>query len=277
MQKVVIIIPVYKNKLSKSEQASLNQCIKILGKYPLKFICPKDLDINFYEKLLTEKNCNFSFEKFDKNHFKNLMNYSKLLLNKNFYKRFLGYEFLLIYQLDAWIFEDKLEYWCDKNYDYIGAPWFEGFAFANEDSQIMPIAGNGGFSLRKTSSLFNLLSKKYIKIKSFEEISSRRKNKKRGKISEILHTQICLLEYLFQKQRFFSFWKVTNLYEDCAIVKYGKEAYIDFKIAPPDVALQFSFEAQPRRLYEMNNNNLPFGCHAFEKYDFDFWKQFINI
>ena len=30
---------------------------------------------------------------------------------------------MLIYQLDAFVFQDDLAYWCQQNYDYIGAPW----------------------------------------------------------------------------------------------------------------------------------------------------------
>ncbi|MCI8402870.1 MAG: hypothetical protein HFI38_12410 [Lachnospiraceae bacterium] len=46
----------------------------------------------------------------------------------------------------------------------------------------------------------------------------------------------------------------------------------DFHVAPMDIALKFSFEQDVRQCYEQNNNELPFGCHAWEKYDFDFWR-----
>ena len=45
-----------------------------------------------------------------------------------------------------------------------------------------------------------------------------------------------------------------------------------FKVPPNYQALKFSFEAMPSYLYKLNNNVLPFGCHAFEKYESDFWK-----
>ena len=41
-------------------------------------------------------------------------------------------------------------------------------------------------------------------------------------------------------------------------------------------ALRFSFEVNPKSLYKMNNDKLPFGCHGWRKYDPDFWKQFIK-
>ncbi len=49
-----------------------------------------------------------------------------------------------------------------------------------------------------------------------------------------------------------------------------------FKVAPPDDAMKFSFEVQPKRFFEENLRKLPFGCHAWIKYDFDFWKSHIE-
>ncbi len=45
-----------------------------------------------------------------------------------------------------------------------------------------------------------------------------------------------------------------------------------FRVAPIDIALKFSFEQDVRQCFLKNNSQLPFGCHAWEKYDFDFWR-----
>lgn len=274
MKKCVIIIPIYKKILTIAEQQSLEQCIKILGNYPIRFICPNSLDIINYENFIKLTPCDFSFTRFDDKYFKNIKSYSKLLLNKNFYEHFTDYEFMLIYQLDAWVFEDKLDYWCSQNYDYIGAPWFEGYDMADSKSKLMSIAGNGGFSLRKISSILKVLNKDYRNPRSFKYIYEH--SSKRRKISKILNIPIYLFRCIFQMAWYFPLWGITELYEDIVFARYGQKAYKDFRLAPPEVALQFSFETQPHRLFEMNNNQLPFGCHAFEKYNFDFWKQFIN-
>lgn len=273
MKKCIIIIPVYQKTLTNEEQQSLEQCIKILGKYPIRFICPNSLDVINYENLLKLTSCDFSFTKIDDKYFKNVKSYSKLLLNKKFYEQFIDYEFMLIYQLDAWVFEDKLDYWCNQNYDYIGAPWFEGYDLADSKSELLPIAGNGGFSLRKIASILKVLNKDYREPKSIKYIYEHSSKKK--KIFKILNIPIYLCRYIFQLALYFPLWNITDLYEDFVFAKYGQKAYKDFRLAPPETALQFSFETQPRRLYEMNNHQLPFGCHAFEKYDFNFWKQFI--
>ncbi|MEM8909693.1 MAG: DUF5672 family protein, partial [Bacteroidota bacterium] len=49
-----------------------------------------------------------------------------------------------------------------------------------------------------------------------------------------------------------------------------------FKIPNMQEALGFAFELAPRKAYEMNHHQLPFGCHAWEKYDPDFWQPFIG-
>ncbi len=48
-----------------------------------------------------------------------------------------------------------------------------------------------------------------------------------------------------------------------------------FKVPALVTASKFSMEANARMLYKSNNNQLPFGCHAWERYDVEFWKPFI--
>ena len=49
-----------------------------------------------------------------------------------------------------------------------------------------------------------------------------------------------------------------------------------FKIAPVSVALRFAFERQVKKCFELNDFRLPFGCHAWERYDYDFWRPYIE-
>ncbi|RJP46731.1 MAG: hypothetical protein C4548_02170 [Desulfobacteraceae bacterium] len=273
MDKCSIVIPVYKKKSLEMEVLSLKQCVKVLGRYPIIFVCPASLPVDYYQSFAQQNHCNISFERFPDWYFTATSNYSKLLLTKDFYKRFADYEFILIYQLDAWVFEDKLEYWCEQDYDYIGAPWFEGFDLATKDSPMLPIAGNGGFSLRKVSAILKVLNTFYREPKSLRRIIA--EGADNGVIAKSFNFPLSLFKFIFHKERFRPLWATTLLSEDRAIARHAQKACKDFKLAPPDVARRFSFEAQPRRLYEMNGKKLPFGCHAFEKHDFEFWKEFI--
>jgi hypothetical protein len=55
------------------------------------------------------------------------------------------------------------------------------------------------------------------------------------------------------------------------------KSFTNFSIAPYDLAREFSFEMYPAELYKENNGKLPFGCHAWHKYDPFFWEKFIDI
>ena len=50
-----------------------------------------------------------------------------------------------------------------------------------------------------------------------------------------------------------------------------------FKVAPLEVALTFAFETQVKKCFELNQYKLPFGCHAWMKYDLGFWKNCLPL
>jgi hypothetical protein len=51
--------------------------------------------------------------------------------------------------------------------------------------------------------------------------------------------------------------------------------YPDFNVASVEEGLRFAFEVAPKECFELNNLTLPFGCHAWPKYDRDFWKPYL--
>jgi hypothetical protein len=236
MPNVKIIIPAYKNVISEYEKLSLIQCCKIFGKYSLSVVCPGNLDISNYMLVFEEFNVKYDINIFEDKYFVDIETYNKLLLSKSFYERFFDIEFILIYQLDSFVFRDELEYWCEQAFDYIGAPWFSGYNMSNDTSVLLNVAGNGGFSLRKIESFIRLL-----------------KNVNSSK------------------------YMGDNIYEDFFYAHFGPVIDPNFKVAPPHVAMHFSFECQPNKLFQMIGNKLPFGCHAWAKYDPDFWQQFITL
>ena len=62
--------------------------------------------------------------------------------------------------------------------------------------------------------------------------------------------------------------------EDIIWSRIIPEFFPGFKIANTETAIKFSFEANPDRLYQLNNNQLPIGCHAWPKFK-SFWKDYI--
>lgn len=274
MAKVVVIIPIYKESMTKEEEASLKQCIKVLGEYPIRFVCPENLNISMYNNFLACYDINVEFVKFKSDYFSSIIKYNQLMLSLGFYQRFSDYQYMLIYQLDAWVFGDELEYWCSSGYDYIGAPWFVGYNNPGENPKLHQFAGNGGFSLRKIESFIKVLSL----------ISSHKYDSKRIKtIYELdkelqfpFYKKFKILKKYFSKKNSLKYF-LDNVYEDIVIVNCFKCIDKNFKLPISSKALKFSFEVNPEILFEMNNKKLPFGCHAFKKYNYDFWKNYIKI
>lgn len=249
---VSVIIPIYKQQLDANELISLKQCLKVLKKYPIIFIGPGNLDTTAYQNICDD--ASFKLITFPDFYFSNIAGYNQLMLSPVLYKTFLNYKFILIYQLDAYVFKDELIYWCNQNYDFIGAPniphencsntmqFLKGYSkFLATVNKLLKTGhkisnvGNGGFSLRKTRTCYWLLKLLKAKVKVWEP---------------------------YNEDGFFKYW--------------GNLLYPIFKLPTDEKALRFSIEDSPGVSLEKLNGELPFGCHAFEKYEWETWKQFIK-
>jgi hypothetical protein len=267
---VVITIPIYKSEVDDKELASLLNCIKILINYKIVFLAPKSLNTQFYQDLCVGL-IKFNIEKFNDAYFSNLYGYNKLLINNKFYSRFKKYEYILIFQLDAWVFRDDLTYWCKQGYDYIGAPWYEGWAAATTDSKFVGV-GNGGLSLRKVSSHLKVLrSFSYVEspLKLSNEILLEEKHSIKSYIK-------ILLNFTIRNNTFFLF---NNFFynEDRFWGEISSEKFNWFKVPDEVTASKFSMEMLVPTLYLRNNKQLPFGCHGWFKYYQEFWGNHIEI
>ncbi|TFF33703.1 DUF5672 family protein [Mucilaginibacter psychrotolerans] len=254
-QKVAVVIPFYRDTISAFEQIALEQCYNVLAAYPIVAIKPKSL-------LLPAALQGFNFTNtinFEDKYFDGIKGYNTLMLSADFYETFLGYEYILVYQLDAFVFKDELADWCSRNYDYIGAPWlkrktygplkdkfyaFKYYLHTRFDlkkdgipttEQFYNRVGNGGFSLRR--------------VKKFHDLSVLLRD-------EALH-------YLRQNNHRFNedaFWSI-------AVNRRQKSLHIPHY----KVAAGFSVEFEPDRAWQINKGNLPFGCHAWDLY-LDYWR-----
>ena len=236
--KCVIAVPIYKIKFNWDEFNSIKQLFKILSpeKYDIVAYCPNSLDITYYQN-----NFNFKYYYgFFDEYFTNYPNgYNTLMLQAGFYERFNKYEYILIYQPDAWVFKDELEYWINKNYDYIGAPFF--YLISSKYYLNSLNIGNGGFSLRNIN-FFKSFCEKYKTL-----------------IDELVNMNNTYIG----EDHIFMF-----------LEKYG----INININLPSVyeAQQFSWETNPHLYYQFNDHKLPFGCHAYKNIiDNCFWNDFI--
>jgi hypothetical protein len=271
-QLVTVVIPVYKEVLTPDELISLKQSVSVLSKYPVTLVCPGSLNLDKYYDVYPD----FRVEIFDDYFFISIEGYNNLLMSKKFYRRFSNFEFILIYQLDAFVFRDELEYWCNKNIDYIGAPWFEGFDHPEQNARFKGM-GNGGFSLRKVKTHISILRFFYLfyPIKCLYEVHAEYKISKSGSFSKIVH----LLKSYLSRFRFTRKIQNSNqiiMNEDGFWTIVVPKIYFCYKIADVENSIKFSFETNPEKLFLMNDKKLPFGCHAWNKYNLKFWQDFIK-
>ena len=157
-----IVIPAYKEQLDCTEIISLKRLHKVIYEdvkpnsiddfrnwieIPVFFITYNGINIDCYKELYPSA----EIKEFDKKWFESTESFSRLLFTYDFYNSFSKYEYMLMYQLDGYIFKNDIESWCNKGYDYIGAPIIsENSGWKDENDPVWsPKVGNGGISLRK--------------------------------------------------------------------------------------------------------------------------------
>ena len=255
---VTITVPMYKETMTPLEQISFRQLRNILGHYRTVVIKPASLNIN---RLLAE-NPNITAESFDDSYFKGVSGYNRLMMSEELYRRFEDSEYILVYQLDAYVFRDELKAWCDRGYDYIGAPWLprpiHKFPLMRLSSWIKKVycekigkpdnnmirfkVGNGGFSLRKTASHLKAVTELRKMIEFYSANSDS--------------------DTVYNEDVFFSI----------EVNRHG----MGFTYPEWEEALGFSFDIHPETCYRQNGYKLPFGCHGWSKWKTrKFWSPFI--
>lgn len=242
MEQVKVVVPIYKVNFSDLEEKVLINNLNVLSAHTIVFVCPNSLDVERINEI-GKSNC-LEFERFDDRYFDGIDGYNILMLSDEFYNRFIDTEYVLICQTDAFVFRDDLSFWCNKGYDYIGGPWIgspenkfvnwiNGILGKlnlkkNKDRSHLFKVGNGGFSLRRISTFYNVVSNN-------RQIIDSNKGDDRFRIEDL-------------------FWSFKAV-----------ELYPDFKIPYYLEALDFSMDRRPARAVKLNEGRFPFGCHGLNK------------
>lgn len=250
---VAIVTTCYKETLTSDEEISLLHLNRFLGHYDKFAVVPEGTGIclsGFISKPFKEK------------YFTSAAANAELLFSAQFYEAFKEYDYILLYELDALVFSDDLLYWCGKGYDYIGAPWFKSQMRKRYD--FPDAVGNGGFALRRVDSFLKVLEFGHHPWKCVwrEILQAGQKGRFQG-----------LFSHLFDILR--NSPKRTKLIEDRFWSFKAKNYYPEFKVAPVEEGLRFAFETGPRYCFQRNGNKLPFGAHAWPRYDREFWEVYL--
>ena len=149
-KRVAIMVPMPLSELSEDEKISLRHLKKYLGSYDKFLLVPKGSGI------LID---GFSSLELSRQFFGSVQRHNQLLNRLDFWKKFQDYEFVLMYHLDALVFSDQLDYWCNQELDYIGAPFV-----ISKDAQWVTEerVGNGGFALYRKKAIQQVLVNRYL-------------------------------------------------------------------------------------------------------------------
>lgn len=195
--------------------------------------------------------------------------HARLMLSPRFYECFTGYDYVLTYHLDALVFSDRLLEWCDLDLDFIGGPWRD----RNSGDLVV---GNGGFALRRVAGFLRLLSSRDYAADPaarWQEFCASRPAYAR--VLNLPRKYLLHLKLFNSVQRELRTNARMNLSDDTFLADSAPVLAPWFRIAPLKTALRFSFDNAPRQCFDANGGQLPFGCHAWFKWDRAFWEPYL--
>lgn len=266
MKRAAVAIPLAnRSEFTEDEAISLRMLDRHLGGYDRFFILPEGLDV---------RHGDIGKLHFGAHYFGSVAAHKRLLFSDEFYARFERYDFVLIYHLDAAVFSDRLDSWCERGYDYIAPPWIpHPEAPYAGDRNYEGKVGNGGFSLRKIDSFRKVIhSRRLWRDPEYVIRRAISENWRQGRIGEILGALRCFSHrHNGARQEMAAY--AQN--EDHFWAERARHYYPEFRVAPLEVALEFGFECVPSYCYEKNGRRLPFGCHGWNRYERHFWEPFL--
>jgi len=268
-RKVAIVIPL-SDRLEHlpEEELSLRQLSRFLAPYDKFFVAPWEVRREGFRTVI-----------FPRKFFGSTGAHTRMVSWPGFYRQFEDYEYVLIYHLDSLVLSDQLLEWCDAGWDFIGAPWLPG-----PDTPWVKNAavGNGGFALMNVANSLRVLHNRYRDDpKSYwSELMIRH-----GHLLAPLFRFLGFLGRYFKRSRLLNwpleFWERSQhpdrygLNNDYFWATQAVKYLPSFRVATVEEGLKFAFEGAPRKCFEMNGRRLPFGCHAWARYDRAFWEPFL--
>ena len=261
---LVIVTPVYLEELLENELLSIQSVEQHLHQYDRAIISPRKFATN--ANFITRwEGYGYKIIFFDDKHFSSVENHNQFLMSNLLYETFSEYNYMLMAQLDILIFSNSIEYWMNKKLDYVGSPWMTN---DGKETKIVGNGGNGGLSLRNIQTFLKIINSKtfYSKRDLFNILPAYSKLRNIFLIG--LFVQIKPLQsFAHLLKRFFAgkedmFW---SYYAPFFIENYQLPSHED--------TVAFAFERYPKFCYDANQQKLPFGTHAWEKYDIEFWEK----
>jgi hypothetical protein len=147
-KKCCVALITHKESYTKEEEISFLRCLNVFKNRDIYIVIPNNINSSYFNEY-TQKYDNFKIITMDPEWFRSYKTYQKLCCSTDFYKNFTEYDYMLVYQTDCWVYEDRLDEFIELGYDWYGAPW----------PHLGNNVGNGGFCLRKISKMIEITSK----------------------------------------------------------------------------------------------------------------------
>lgn len=259
----VVVIPIYQDRVSGVAKLSVDRAFDVLGRHDIFFVGPRRLQSHL-AGLCQQHGRNAQWATFDNHYFSGIKGYNALMRSRRFYEKFGAFSHILIAQTDTLVLSDELETWCQQDYAYIGAPWFVGGSQPRQPLEFFGV-GNGGFSLRRVADFLRVLEQPR-RIPNFIKAQQGGARGEGSLLRRLKHEWLLAYNFepLFPTSNEDFFWGILV-----------PAACPFFRVPGLAEASRFAFEVEPRQLYALNGGQLPFGCHAWERYDRDFWLQVL--
>jgi hypothetical protein len=268
-KKVAILVPMSsRTELTEEETISMRQLLHHLGAHDKFLLAPEGVSFDFE---------GFETRCYPHRFFGSGAAHGKLLGTLGFYRGFLDYDYVFFYHLDSLAFSDQLDEWCEKGLDYIGPPWIRC-----DDSPWVdrPRVGNGGFTLLRVESALKAITNRYLAQPPYFWYDLFNAHAPRSVIGMVAWLERKfpgvklfrrLMEEKHQLDNPTKFNRNNDIFWSDMAVRYLPE----FKVATLEQGLSFAFEVSPKTCLEMNGGKMPFGCHAWGRYDPSFWEPHI--
>ena len=262
---VAIVVPLSRQPtLTPDEQISLRHLIYHLGRYDKYVAASRDAPVNFP---------GFRIKRFPDKFFGSVTAHARMIMSPKFYEEFSDYKYILMYHLDSLVFSDQLKQWCEKDLDYIGAPWIKCKDMPWVDVERV---GNSGFALIKIASFLKVLYSPTYSIDPDEYWQRYHAGKPRPIQYFNLPKKYLKRLRIFNCSRWQAFrWLQRGSDADVFWSDEAIRYYPEFRIASLEMGLRFAFEFPPRLCFERNHRTLPFGCHGWPRYDRAFWEPYL--
>ena len=246
-----IVIPLYTCALRPEERQSLRQCQRVLGQHDIVVVHPAGLQVDALRELLPTMRS----EAFEPHFFRGIEGYNRLMLSADFYRRFAASEYILIYQTDAWVFADTLDEWCERDYDYIGAPWLGS-------QRELSAAYRPVLALRRLWAM--LTGHGYSAMRKWRCGNGGLSLRRPLKMVEVLEEHRHLVPQKFGNE------------EDNEDVFFSIRLRHHLRVPQWEEAMHFAVESRPAWALQ-RMHTLPFGCHGWNKPPHDaFWRDVIK-